>query len=45
MERCGEAFVGIDTAKARNAISVAGGGRNGEIRYLDGVTGRLQDSY
>jgi transposase len=34
MERCGEAFVGIDTAKARNAISVAGGGRNGEIRYL-----------
>jgi transposase len=34
MERCGEAFVGIDTAKARNAISVAEGGRNGEIRYL-----------
>jgi transposase len=30
----GEAFVGIDTAKARNAIAVAEAGRNGEVRYL-----------
>jgi len=34
MKRHGEAFVGIDTAKARNAIAVAEGGRGGEIRYL-----------
>src|ERR671910_870729 len=29
-----EAFVGIDAAKARNAIAVAEGGRGGEVRYL-----------
>jgi transposase len=34
MERCGEAFVGIDTAKARNVIALAEGGREGEVRYL-----------
>lgn len=34
MKRHGEAFVGIDTAKARNAVAVAEGGRDGEIRYL-----------
>lgn len=34
MKRHGEAFVGIDTAKARNAVAVAEGGRQGEIRYL-----------
>jgi len=34
MERHGEAFVGIDTAKTRNAVAVAEGGRDGEIRYL-----------
>ena len=34
MKRYGEAFVGIDAAKARNAIAIAEGGRNGEIRYL-----------
>lgn len=34
MKRNGEAFVGIDTAKARNAVAVAEGGRRGEIRYL-----------
>ena len=28
-----EAFVGIDAAKARNAIAVAEGGRGGEVRY------------
>lgn len=34
MKRCGEAFVGIDTAKARNAVAVAEDGRDGEVRYL-----------
>jgi transposase len=34
MKRDGEAFVGIDTAKLRNAVAVAEAGRNGEIRYL-----------
>ena len=34
MKRDGEAFVGIDTAKLRNAVAVAESGRNGEIRYL-----------
>ena len=34
MKKGGEAFVGIDTAKARNAIAVAEAGREGEVRYL-----------
>ena len=34
MKKNGEAFVGIDTAKARNAVAIAEGGRTGEIRYL-----------
>ncbi len=34
MTRHGEAFVGIDTAKARNAVAIAEGDRNGEVRYL-----------
>ena len=29
-----EAFVGIDTSKLRNAVSIAEGGRGGELRYL-----------
>ena len=29
-----EAFIGIDTAKLRNAIAVAVAGRKGEVRYL-----------
>ena len=32
MMRHGEAFVGIDTAKERNAVAESG--REGEIRYL-----------
>src|ERR1700745_1858789 len=28
-----EVFVGIDTSKLRNAVAVAEGGRNGEVRY------------
>ena len=34
MKASGEVFVGIDTAKARNAVAVAEGGREGEVRYL-----------
>jgi transposase len=29
-----EVFVGIDTSKLRNAVAIAGQGRQGEIRYL-----------
>jgi len=29
-----EAFIGIDTAKLRNAVAVAEAGRRGEVRYL-----------
>ena len=34
MKKLGEAFIGIDAAKARNAVAVADEGRGGEIRYL-----------
>jgi transposase len=34
MKKHGEAFVGIDTAKTRNAVAIAEAGRQGEIRYL-----------
>jgi len=34
MKKHAEAFVGIDTAKARNAVAIAEGGRDGELRYL-----------
>lgn len=32
-----EVFVGIDVAKARNAIAIADGGRGGEVRFLGEV--------
>jgi transposase len=32
-----EAFVAFDTAKLRNAVAVAEGGRDGEVRYLGEV--------
>ncbi len=32
MEQSTEVFVGIDVAKARNAVAVADGERNGEVR-------------
>ena len=34
MKRAGEIFVGIDAAKLRNAVAVAEGDRDGEVRYL-----------
>ena len=33
----GEAFVAFDTAKEKNAVAVAEGGRDGEVRYLGEV--------
>lgn len=33
MKKYSEAFVGFDTAKAKHAVAVAEGGRDGEIRY------------
>jgi hypothetical protein len=32
-----EAFIGIDTAKLRNAVAIAEAGRRGEVRYLGEV--------
>lgn len=34
MKGHGEVFVGIDTAKLRNAVAIAEDGRDGEVRYL-----------
>ena len=34
MEHNSEAFIGIDTAKLRNAVAVAEGGRNGVLQYV-----------
>ena len=37
MEQSTEVFVGIDVAKARNAVAVADGERNGEVRFMGEV--------
>ncbi len=37
MHDCKEAFIGIDSAKTRNAIALAEGGRNGEVRFFGEV--------
>ena len=34
MKKSGVAFIGIDTAKLKNAVAVAEAGRDGEVRYL-----------
>ena len=34
MRKCGEVFVGIDPAEAKNAIAIAETGPQGEVRYL-----------
>jgi hypothetical protein len=34
MRTSSEVLIGIDTTKARNAVAVAEGGRDGEVRYL-----------
>ena len=34
MGDCSEVFVGIDTSKLRNAVAIADGGRDGEVRFL-----------
>ena len=43
MEDCRTAFVGIDVAKARNAIAIAEGGRGGEVRYFGEVEATLDN--
>lgn len=37
MEQDSEVFVGLDVAKARHAVAVAGAGRQGEVRYIGEV--------
>lgn len=37
MGHSSEAFIGIDTAKLRNAVAIAEAGRRGEVRYLGEV--------
>jgi transposase len=37
VEDCRTAYIGIDVAKARNAVAVAEGGRGGEVRYIGEV--------
>ena len=34
MEEYSETYVGFDTSKLRNAVAIAEGGRQGEVRYL-----------
>src|SRR6201746_1411222 len=34
MEQNTEDFIGIDTSKLKNAVAIAEGGRDGEVRYL-----------
>lgn len=42
MEHYSEAYIGLDVSKSRNAVAVAEGGRNGEIRYLGEVDNTLE---
>ena len=37
MGHCSEIFVGVDVAKARNAIAVADGERGSEVRFIGEV--------
>jgi len=32
-----EAYVGFDTSKTKHAVAIAGGGRDGEVRFLGDV--------
>ncbi|MBV2149753.1 hypothetical protein KRZ98_15955 [Sphingobium sp. AS12] len=41
MEHPTEVFIGIDVAKARNAIAIADGGRDGEVRFFGEVDASL----
>lgn len=34
MRHLSEAFIGIDTSKLRNAVAIAEGGCDGEVRYF-----------
>jgi transposase len=37
MAGAGEAFIGIDVAKLRNAVAIADAGRDGEVRFYGEV--------
>ncbi len=34
MDKHSVVYVGVDAAKAKHAVALAEGGRNGEVRYL-----------
>lgn len=38
MEDYSDLFVGLDVAKDRHAVAIAGSGRNGEVRYLGDIS-------
>ncbi len=42
MEHYSEAYVGLDVSKSRNAVAVANGGREGEVRYLGEIDNSLE---
>jgi transposase len=42
VEQYSEANVGLDVSKSRNAVAVANGGREGEIRYLGEIDNSLE---
>ena len=37
-----EVFVALDVAKLKNAVALAEGGRNGEVRYLGEIENTLE---
>ena len=42
MGKHSEIFVGLDVAKAKNAVAIAEGGRNGEVRYLGEIENTVE---
>lgn len=42
MEQYSEAYVGLDVSTSRNAVAVANGGREGEVRYLGEIDNSLE---
>ena len=42
MGKHSDVFIGLDVAKAKNAVAIAEGGRNGEVRYLGEIESTLE---
>jgi transposase len=42
MGKHSEVFVGFDVAKVKNAVAIAEGRRNGEVRYLGEIENTLE---